>query len=469
MAPVIDDHFHDQCGVVAVYNHPEAATLAYLALHALQHRGQESAGIVTSDGKQLHKVGAMGLVGDIFTEEAISRLPGRIAIGHNRYSTAGGSVAANIQPFMVNYGLGQMALGHNGQLVNGQQIRESLEAYGSIFQSTSDTEVVIHLIAQSLEGRFTARIVQALRQVRGAYALVLMDEESIVVARDPWGLRPLVMGEVDGATVFASETCALDLIDAQLIREVEPGEMIVVDRDGIHSSFPVPVEERRSCIFELLYFARPDSHIFGVCINGVRKRFGAQLAREAPVAADMVVPVPDSGVPAAFGYASESGIPLEPALVRNHYVGRTFIEPAQSIRNFGVRLKLNPVRGSIAGKRVILIDDSIVRGTTSRKIVKMVRDAGATEVHLRISAPPTTHPCHYGIDTPTREELIASARTVEEIRDYTGADSLAYLSHDGMLAAAARPGAGYCTACFDGAYPLTPAVAPRNQLELFQP
>ncbi len=463
------DHFHDQCGVVGVYNHPEAATLAYLALHALQHRGQESAGIVTSDGKQLHKVGAMGLVGDIFTEEAISRLPGRIAIGHNRYSTHGGSVAANIQPFMVSYGLGQMALGHNGQLVNGQQIREALEAYGSIFQSTSDTEVVIHLIAQSLEARFTARIVQALRQVRGAYALVLMDEESVVAVRDPWGLRPLVMGEVDGATVFASETCALDLIDAQLIREVEPGEMIVVDGDGIHSSFPLPPEERRACIFELLYFARPDSHIFGVCINGVRKAFGAQLAREAPVAADMVVPVPDSGVPAAFGFASESGIPLEPALVRNHYVGRTFIEPSQSIRNFGVRLKLNPVRGSIAGKRVVLIDDSIVRGTTSRKIVKMVRDAGATEVHLRISSPPTTHPCHYGIDTPTRKELIASARTLEEICAYTGADSLAYLSRDGMLAAAARAGAGYCTACFDGAYPLTPAVAPRNQLELFQP
>jgi len=469
MALVIDDHFHDQCGVVAVYNHPEAATLAYLALHALQHRGQESAGIVTSDGKRLYKEGAMGLVGDIFTAATLARLPGRIAIGHNRYSTTGGSCAANVQPFMVGYGLGQMALAHNGQLVNGQQIRESLEAYGSIFQSTSDTEVVIHLIAQSLESRFTARIVQALRQVRGAYSLVLMDEESVIAVRDPWGLRPLVMGTVDGATVFASESCALDLIDAQLVREVEPGEMIVVDRDGLHSSFPLPAEERRSCIFELLYFARPDSHIFGVCVNGVRKAFGRQLAREAPVAADMVVPVPDSGVPAAFGYASESGIPLEPALVRNHYVGRTFIEPSQSIRNFGVRLKLNPVRGSIAGRRVILIDDSIVRGTTSRKIVKMVRDAGATEVHLRISAPPTTHPCHYGIDTPTRAELIASARTVDEIRAYTGADSLAYLSLDGMLAVAAGAGEGYCTACFTGNYPLAPVVTSRDQLELFSP
>ncbi|RMF78629.1 MAG: amidophosphoribosyltransferase, partial [Nitrospirae bacterium] len=388
---MLDDHFHDQCGVVGVYDHPEAATLAHLALHALQHRGQESAGIVTSDGERLHKVGAMGLVADIFGERQLAELPGRIAIGHNRYSTRGGSVAANIQPFMVSYGLGQMALAHNGQLVNGERIREALEAYGAIFQSTSDTEVLIHLIAQSLEARFTDRIVQALRQVQGAYAFVLMDATTLVAVRDPWGLRPLVMGEVDGATIFASETCALDLIDAQLVREVEPGEMIVVDESGLHSSFPLERQGRRSCIFELLYFARPDSHIFGRCIHAARIAFGRQLAREAPVAADMVVPVPDSGVAAAFGYASESGIPLEPALVRNHYVGRTFIEPAQSIRNFGVRLKLNPVRGAISGRRVILIDDSIVRGTTSRKIVKMVRDAGATEVHLRISAPPTTH------------------------------------------------------------------------------
>ena len=462
------DKFHDECGVVGIYNHPEAANLAYLALHALQHRGQESAGIVSSDGHQLHKVGEMGLVVDVFTDEALARLPGRIAIGHNRYSTVGGSFAANIQPFMVNYGLGQMALAHNGQLVNAGYIRDNLEAFGSIFQSRSDSEVVIHLIAQALDESFTSRVVQALRQVRGGYALVLMNEDTLVAVRDPWGLRPLVMGEVDGAVVFASETCALDLIDAAFVREVAPGEMVVVNGDRLDSSFPFPEEPTHACIFELLYFARPDSDIFGVNVNEVRNAFGRQLAREAPVDADLVVPVPDSGVPSAFGYSWESGIPLQPALVRNHYIGRTFIEPSQNIRNFGVRLKLNPIRRAIAGQRVVLIDDSIVRGTTSRKIVKMVRDAGAAEVHMRVSSPPTTNSCFYGVDTPTREELIASANSPEQICRHLGADSLAYLSHEGMLRAAAEAGSGFCTACFDGHYPVAPEAIRRVQLELFQ-
>jgi amidophosphoribosyltransferase len=463
------DKFHDECGVVGVYNHPEAANLAYLALHALQHRGQESAGIVSSDGEQLHKMGGMGLVVDVFPDEVLAKLPGRIAIGHNRYSTSGGSLAANIQPFMVSYGLGQMALAHNGQLVNAGYIRDNLEAFGSIFQSKSDTEVIIHLIAQALDESFTTRVVRALRQVRGGYALVLMNEDTLVAVRDPWGLRPLVMGEVDGAVVFASETCALDLIAATFVREVAPGEMVVVNGERIDSSFPFPVEPNHSCIFELLYFARPDSDIFGVNINEVRNAFGRQLAREAPVVADLVVPVPDSGVPSAFGYSWESGIPLQPALVRNHYIGRTFIEPSQHIRNFGVRLKLNPVRRAIEGKRVVLIDDSIVRGTTSRKIVKMVRDAGAAEVHMRVSSPPTTNPCFYGVDTPTREELIASTNSPEQIRRHLGADSLAYLSHEGMLQAAAAAAIGFCTACFDGHYPVTPEMTRRVQLELFHP
>ena len=463
------DKFHDECGVVGIYNHPEAANLAYLALHALQHRGQESAGIVSSDGQHLHKVGEMGLVVDVFTDEALARLPGRIAVGHNRYSTVGGSFAANIQPFMVNYGLGQMALAHNGQLVNAGYIRDNLEAFGSIFQSRSDTEVIIHLIAQALDESFTSRVVRALRQVRGGYAVVLMNEDTMVAVRDPWGLRPLVMGEVDGAVVFASETCALDLIDASFVREVAPGEMVVVNGDRLDSSFPFPEEPTHACIFELLYFARPDSNIFGVNINEVRNAFGRQLAREAPVDADLVVPVPDSGVPSAFGYSWESGIPLQPALVRNHYIGRTFIEPSQNIRNFGVRLKLNPIRRAIAGQRVVLIDDSIVRGTTSRKIIKMVRDAGAREIHMRVSSPPTTNPCFYGVDTPTREELIASANSPEQICHHLGADSLAYLSHAGMLQAAAEAGSGFCTACFDGHYPVPPEAKRRVQLELFQP
>jgi len=463
------DKFHDECGVVGVYNHPEAANLAYLALHALQHRGQESAGIVSSDGELLHKMGGMGLVVDVFPDEVLAKLPGRMAIGHNRYSTSGGSLAVNIQPFMVSYGLGQMALAHNGQLVNAGYIRDNLEAFGSIFQSKSDTEVIIHLIAQALDESFTTRVVHALRQVRGGYALVLMNEDTLVAVRDPWGLRPLVMGEVDGAVVFASETCALDLIAATFTREVAPGEMVVVNGERIDSSFPFPVESSYSCIFELLYFARPDSDIFGVNVNEVRNAFGRQLAREAPVVADLVVPVPDSGVPSAFGYSWESGIPLQPALVRNHYIGRTFIEPSQHIRNFGVRLKLNPVRRAIAGKRVVLIDDSIVRGTTSRKIVKMVRDAGAAEVHMRVSSPPTTNPCFYGVDTPTREELIASTNSPEQIRRHLGADSLAYLSHAGMLEAAAAAGIGFCTACFDGHYPVAPEMTRRVQLELFHP
>jgi amidophosphoribosyltransferase len=459
------DKFKDECGVVAVYGHPEAATLAYLGLHALQHRGQESSGIVASDDQRLRAHKAMGLVHDIFTHEVLKALPGKLAIGHNRYSTAGDSALLNAQPIMVDCNKGMIALAHNGNLVNAQVIRHKLEQQGSIFQTTSDTEVVVHLIAQSREQTLPEAIADALRRIEGAFSLVLMTRDRVFAVRDPRGFRPLCMGRMPvgaaeralgrkDAIVFASETCAFDLIGARYERDVRPGEMVVVGPEGIDSRFYAPQAEQSSCIFEHVYFARPDSAVFGRPVQVSREALGRQLAREAPVEADIVVPVPDSGVTAAMGYAAESGVPFRFGLIRNHYIGRTFIEPEQSVRDFGVRLKLNPVRSVLEGKRVILIDDSIVRGTTSRKIVRMVRGAGAREVHFRVSCPPTISPCFYGVDTPSRKHLIAANKSLEEIREYIGADSLAYLSLDGMKQACGEgEKTNYCTACYTGKYP----------------
>src|SRR5689334_18412079 len=463
------DKFHEECGVVGVYGHPEAATLAYLALYALQHRGQESAGIVSSDGNALINHRGMGHVAEIFDQEILSRLKGDLAIGHNRYSTHGSTVRKNCQPFVVEWAQGALAIAHNGNLVNAEELRAQLEARGSIFQSTVDSEVIIHLIAASTAATLTDRIVDALRQVRGAYSLVFLTEDRIVAARDPGGFRPLVLGRVGDAVVIASETCALDLVDAVYEREIEPGEIVTVSARGIESAHPFPRAESHNCVFEYIYFARPDSRVFGRNVYEVRKKLGRQLAREAPVPADIVIAVPDSGVPAAIGYAEEAGFPYEMGLIRNHYVGRTFIEPSNSIRHFGVKVKLNALREVLEGKRVIVVDDSIVRGTTSRKLVTMIRQAGAREVHMRISSPPTTHPCFYGIDTPTREALIGSSHSVEEIRQFLGADSLAYLSTEGMYAFAGGDGTGFCDACFTGRYPVPPAEdGPARQLHLFE-
>ena len=446
------------CGVFGIYGHDEAAHLTYLGLHALQHRGQESAGIVATDGGRLKSYRAMGLVADVFTEPVLAQLPGRSAIGHVRYSTAGGSHVKNAQPYQVSFGGGQLAVAHNGNFVNADEARRGLEEAGAIFQSDSDTENVIHYIARSKAPTFEGRVVEALKFLDGAYSMVFLTEKKLVGVRDPVGFRPLVLGRVRGAFVLASETTALDLIEGQFIREIEPGEMVVIDENGLRSSFPFGKKQPKRCVFEYVYFARPDSKLFGDSVFQVRKRLGAQLAKEKPVDADVVIAVPDSGVPAALGYAEASGIPFDVGLIRSHYVGRTFIEPQQSIRHFGVKLKLAPVRSTLEGKRVVVIDDSIVRGTTSRKIVKMLQSAGAKEVHLRISSPPTAWPCFYGIDTPSRTELIAASHTTEEIAKYVTADSLGYLSMAGLTTAAGDvSGESFCTACFSGKYP-TPGV-----------
>ena len=455
------DKFRDECGVVAIYQHPEAETLAYLGLHALQHRGQESAGIVTSDGMSLHIHKAMGLVADIFTEKKLSRIRGTLAIGHTRYSTAGDSAILNAQPIMVQSNKGMIALAHNGNLTNAGEIRARMEAQGSIFQTSSDTEVIVHLIAQSREQTLPEAIADALRRVEGAFSLVMISPDRIFAIRDPRGFRPLAMGRIPAqgdrkqdTIVFASETCAFDLIGAEYMRDVKPGELVIVGPEGISSRFYAPALPQSSCIFEHVYFSRPDSRVFGRAVQESREQLGRELAIEAPADADIVVPVPDSGVTAAMGYAAESGIPLRFGLIRNHYVGRTFIEPQQTVRDFGVKLKLNPVRSLLEGKRVVLIDDSIVRGTTSRKIVRMVRGAGAKEVHMRISCPPTISPCFYGVDTPRKKELIAANNTVEQIRQYIGADSLSYLSLDGLKKACGEgERTTYCTACYTGSYP----------------
>ncbi len=460
------DKLHEECGVFGVFGHPDAANLTYLGLYALQHRGQESAGIVSSDGKRLYGEKAMGLVADIFTEERIKRLPGHMAIGHNRYSTAGGSFAFNIQPILVNFALGGLAVAHNGNLVNAGILKDELEAYGSIFVTTADTEVIVHLIAQSRMATLHERIIDALSQVQGSYSLLLITEKELIAVRDPNGFRPLSVAELDGGYVVASETCAFDLIEATYIRDIAPGEMVVINSTGIHSSFPFKPAPPSHCIFEFIYFARPDSMVFGQNVYTIRKEFGRQLARETGVQADVVIPVPDSGVPAALGYAEEAGICFDTGLIRNHYVGRTFIEPQQSIRHFGVKIKLNPVRDALRGKRVVVVDDSIVRGTTSKKIIKMLRNAGAAEVHMRISSPPTSYPCFYGIDMPTRQELIASSHSVEEIRKYLTADTLGYISMDGLQKVVPHR-MDYCAACFDGSYPVPFPGEKMLQLGLF--
>jgi amidophosphoribosyltransferase len=460
------DKFHEECGVFGVYGHPDAANLTYLGLYALQHRGQESAGIVATDGKLLTCQRDMGLVADIFTEERIKRLPGHAAIGHNRYSTTGDSISINIQPILVNFAMGGLAVAHNGNLVNAGLLKAELEAYGSIFQSTMDSEVIIHLIAQSRLANLHERIVDALQHLQGSYSLLLLAEDELIGVRDPRGFRPLVLGKVGDAYVLASESCALDLIEATYLREIEPGEMVVINSKGIVSSFPFKPASPSHCIFEFIYFARPDSMVFGQNVYSIRKEFGRQLARETGIAADVVIPVPDSGVPAALGYAEEAGIPFGLGLIRNHYVGRTFIEPRQSIRHFGVKIKLNPVRDVLKGKRVVVVDDSIVRGTTSKKIIKMIRNAGASEIHMRISSPPTTHPCYYGIDTPTRQELIASSHSIEEIRKYITADTLGYIGLDGIRKVVDRP-MNYCAACFCGEYPVPFPGEKMLQLGLF--
>jgi len=467
--PLEDDRFHDQCGLFGVFGHPDAAHLAYMGLYALQHRGQESAGLAVGDGTRIRLQKGMGLVNDVFTAEALDSLPGDRAMGHVRYSTSGDTVATNAQPYLIECHRGPIAIGHNGNLVNAAILRRELEAAGSIFQSTSDTEVILHLYARSHRERLEDAIAASLYKVMGAFSLLFLTRDALVAARDPWGFRPLVLGKLNGATIVASETCALDLIDAGYVRDVEPGEIVVVDADGLHSFKPFPPEPSAHCIFEHVYFARPDSLVFGRTVLDSRLRLGRQLARESPAEADVVVPIPDSGMGAALGFARESGLPFEWGLIRNHYVGRTFIQPRQGQRSVGVKIKLNPVRQVIEGRRVVLIDDSIVRGTTSRKIVHMIREAGASEVHMRISSPPTTGPCYYGIDTPLKSELIASSHSVEEIRRFIEADSLAYLSHEGLVAAVGDEASRrHCTACFSGRYPVAVTVPDESQLRLFE-
>jgi amidophosphoribosyltransferase len=453
------DKFHDECGVFAIYGHPEAAKMAYLGLYALQHRGQESAGICTSDGKDVHCEKSMGHVAEIFTPQVIETLPGELAIGHTRYSTAGDTALLNAQPFSVACNKGRIAVAHNGNITNAAELRRELERQGSIFQSNSDTEVILHLVAHSRERTLASALRDALLQLEGAFSLVFLAEDRIIVARDPHGFRPLSAGQMEFsggriAHVFASETCAFDLIGAVYLNEVAPGEMVIVGPEGMTRERYAPEQQRAQCVFEHVYFARPDSMVFDRSVQESRENLGRLLAREAPADADLVVPVPDSGVAAAIGYASESGLPFRHALIRNHYVGRTFIEPSQVIRDFGVKLKLNPVRRLLEGKSVVLVDDSIVRGTTSRKIVRMVRQAGAREVHVRVSCPPTISPCFYGVDTPTKNELIGANNTVEEIRRFIEADSLAYLSLASLRKAVEDDQKHeYCYACYTGNYP----------------
>ena len=455
---IFSDKLHEECGVAAIYGHSEASKLAYLSLYALQHRGQESAGISTSDGGTIHTTKAMGHVADIFTVPVLKNLPGYMAIGHTRYSTTGDTVERNAQPFSVQCNKGRIAVAHNGNITNAAALRADLEANGAIFQASSDTEVILHLVAHSREKTLAAALRNALLQLEGAFSLVFLAEDRIIVARDPQGFRPLAMGQLESSSgpaahVFASETCAFDLINAVYLNDVQPGEMVIVGPEGVSRERYAPQKKLSQCVFEHVYFSRPDSIVFGRPVQESREAMGVMLAREAPAAADIVVPVPDSGNAAALGYAGESGLPYKQALIRNHYVGRTFIEPSQAIRDFGVKLKLNPVRSLLEGKSVILVDDSIVRGTTSRKIVRMVRNAGAREVHMRISCPPTISPCFYGVDTPNKSELIAANSTIEEIRKFIEADSLAYLSMGSLQKSVADVKDEFCYACYTGDYP----------------
>ena len=463
------DKFHDECGVVGVYGHPDAANLVYLGLYALQHRGQESAGIAASSNGKMHLEVGMGLVADVFSDVRLKKLPGNIAVGHNRYSTTGVSRVKNAQPCLIEYSGGTMAMGHNGNLVNASEIRKELGVAGAIFQSTNDSEVIVHLMAQSRRNSFVDRAVAALSQVKGAYSIVLMSENELVAARDPQGFRPLCLGKLDGAYIVASESCVMDLVEAEFIREIEPGELILINQFGVKSFHPFQKASTKQCVFEHIYFSRPDSYLFGHSVYSTRKLMGKALAREKPVEADVVVPVPDSGVISAMGYSEEAKIPFQMGLIRNHYVGRTFIEPQSQIRNFGVKIKLNAVKPVIEGKRVIIIDDSIVRGTTSKKIVRMLREVGAREVHVRISSPPTTHSCFYGIDTPTKGELIASNMDIDQTCEYLGADSLHYISLEKMLEIFGEQKDDFCAACFDGRYPVDVTGSDGNtkQLGLF--
>ena len=459
------DKFKDECGVFGIFGNPEAANLTYLGLYALQHRGQESAGIVTADGEKMRASRAMGHVAEAFDEAALNGLPGHLAIGHTRYSTAGESRLQNAQPFLIDCAHGQIAVAHNGNLVNANELRDELVQSGSIFQTSSDTEVLLHLYARAKAPTIEEALIESIGQIRGAFSLALLTRNRLIAARDPHGFRPLALGRLGESWIVCSETCALDLIGATYVRDVEPGEVLVISDGGVRSIKAFPPSPLSQCVFEHVYFARPDSYVFGRSVNDVRTELGRVLAREAPVDADVVVPIPDSGVCAATGYAEDARLPLRMGLIRNHYVGRTFIQPQQSIRHFGVKVKLNPVRSILEDKRVVLIDDSIVRGTTSRKIVKMVKAAGAREVHLRISCPPTISPCFYGVDTPSRAELIAATHTIEEIRKYVGADSLAYLSLEGLRAAVGTDQQSYCTSCYTGVYPV---AFPRNERAYLQ-
>ncbi len=453
------DRMRDECGIFAIFGHPDAAALAALGLHALQHRGQESAGIVTYDGSHFNTHRALGLVGDIFgSQKVMTRLEGDTAVGHVRYSTTGGTLFRNVQPLFAEFAFGGLAMAHNGNFTNGWALRRALVDQGSIFQSTSDTEVLIHLIATSTYSGVIDRFVDALRSVVGAYALVALTDDAVIGMRDPLGVRPLVLGTLDGAHILASESCALDIIGAQHVRDVAPGEIIVIDRRGVQSLSPFAAADSRFCIFEYIYFARPDSLVEGLNVYEVRKRIGAELAVEKPVAADICVPVPDSGTPAAIGFADTAGIPFEIGIVRNHYVGRTFIEPGEQIRHLGVKLKHNANRAYIEGKRVVLVDDSIVRGTTSTKIVEMMRNAGAAEVHMRVASPPISDPCFYGVDTPDKDDLLAAGMDIPAMQEFIGVDSLAYLSIEGLYRALGEDGRHdepqYCDACLSGAYPI---------------
>ncbi|MDQ3374782.1 MAG: amidophosphoribosyltransferase [Acidobacteriota bacterium] len=457
MSDFILDKFREECGVFGIFGHAEASTLTQLGLFALQHRGQEACGIVSSDSENLHQFRSMGLVADVLSEEVLRKLKGASAIGHTRYSTAGKNTIREVQPFSVTCQHGQIAVCHNGNLPYAPQKREELEKLGAIFSSTSDTETILHSIARCNAQNAVEAVKEVLSETEGAFSLLFLTPKSLIAVRDPRGFRPLVLGKLKDAWCVASETCAFDLIDAEYVREIQTGEMLVIDDSGLHSSFPFAEKPHSVCVFEHVYFSRPDSIIFGRSVNQSRHQMGKQLAVEHPVEADLVVPVPDSGVAAAIGYARQADINYRQAIIRNHYIGRTFIEPSQSIRSFGVRLKLNPIRDLIAGKRVILVDDSIVRGTTSKKIVEMVREAGAREVHMRISCPPTISPCYYGVDTPRKADLIAAQMSVEEVRRYIEADSLGYLSMEGMLRAIGFEPDSSCVACWNGQYP-TPIV-----------
>jgi amidophosphoribosyltransferase len=453
MSDLILDKFKEECGIFGIFGHPEASTLTQLGLFALQHRGQEACGIVSSDGRDLHQFRSIGLVADVLSEDVLNNLKGASAIGHTRYSTAGKSTIKEVQPFSVICQHGQIAVCHNGNLPFAGQKRLELEKAGAIFSSTSDTETILHSIARAESANAIEAIAKVLQDTEGAFSLLFLTPEALIAVRDSRGFRPLVLGKLKNAWCVASETCAFDLIEAEYVREVEAGEMLVIDKDGLHSSFPFEKKPRSVCAFEHVYFSRPDSIVFGHSVNQSRHMMGRQLAIEHPVEADIVVPVPDSGVAAAIGYSAESGISFRQAIIRNHYIGRTFIEPSQSIRSFGVRLKLNPIKDLIQGRRVVLIDDSIVRGTTSKKIVALVREAGAREVHMRISCPPTVSPCYYGVDTPRKAELIAAQMSVDEVCRYIEADSLGYLSMEGMLKAIGMEEKNACVACWNGKYP----------------